>query len=541
MSWNQVDGPVREYLQHLQQTLARDLSSDNGIVGDIKAGSLWLHSPVAPPLSAIITPENFYRPSVFVWLPHVMKPSLKVQCPHCHSSASTVPTTRTRSHRVLGTDSFFFILTVEVECSACDKKMFSMCHPDVVSTMSSGLQALFPAKFVQEAFEAGLDKSTAVLLESVPGVMANEHIDLLKKLHKRQYDKHRRVYDLMATDRLTADDVTEFPIAFSHMEDSKGYAGALPPSQWLQHFVKKSLPSISATQSISKSMSDGESSIESTSPRSSPRARPMSVPAKPMTCRNVIQMPTGARVNCQKAVSAEQTNGMCSGCNSPTNSKWTNGKTVPSWPNSTSVSPPMGPAPVPTASPPSLCMQPQCIGAGECRYCLMVYQQSQPQAGPMPNNMQYAGYSQVPAAPAGGMKRERADGWMQPVYNGMPMPAPIYQGMRSMNLNSGIWAAPMGMGMAMGVAAPPATKRQRRPRTCQNTGVVDGKIKVCGLLDCPGRGGKRHCRTFDKVNGGTNLADNSRRRQQLRLESGFNGTPVQSLRQSQIEAKRPNV
>jgi hypothetical protein len=49
-------------------------------------------------------------------------------------------------------------------------------------------------------------------------------------------------------------------------------------------------------------------------------------------------------------------------------------------------------------------------------------------------------------------------------------------------------------------ASESSMKRQRRPRHCQNRGYLNGSFVTCGQIDCPGRGGQKHCRTFITAN-----------------------------------------
>ncbi|XXQ30672.1 protein of unknown function (DUF6729) [Plasmodiophora brassicae] len=61
-----------------------------------------------------------------------------------------------------------------------------------------------------------------------------------------------------------------------------------------------------------------------------------------------------------------------------------------------------------------------------------------------------------------------------------------------------IVSSPADKATRAGDSAPstPDRKRKRRPRRCQNRQMIDGQLVVCGLQDCPGRGGQKFCKNF---------------------------------------------
>jgi hypothetical protein len=109
-----TDGEVYRYLRSIQDNLKQELK-ETKTVHSVKHGQFWMNPP--DPLIQMefeTSPEPFYHPLCFIWLPRVAFPWLKLHCPVCRSNANTEvhgwPTTSI-ARRVVSFDRCYFVFS----------------------------------------------------------------------------------------------------------------------------------------------------------------------------------------------------------------------------------------------------------------------------------------------------------------------------------------------------------------------------------------------------------------------------------------------
>jgi hypothetical protein len=121
----------------------------------------------------------------------------------------------------------------------------------------------------------------------------------------------------------------------------------------------------------------------------------------------------------------------------------------------------------------SVCASAQCLGFVNCRLCQDAHAQA-PSGAPATIHV-----ATTPANVIAGVKVSPGGG--DPIQ---------------FDVTSSGGAEPVPSTPAASSNSTPEPKRKRRPRRCQNREMINGEIVVCGLMDCPGRGGQRFCKNF---------------------------------------------
>ncbi|KAJ7602432.1 hypothetical protein FB45DRAFT_702231, partial [Roridomyces roridus] len=194
-----TEGVISLYLTGLKSQLHNELEGGGKWPKCYDSGSFWIHPP-APffTLQKKVAPSSLYFPSVFIWMPHLIKlGGAELTCSNVleQEAQSTLrPLTRKGfndkplARRVIGLDRIYYIMTVCMQCrvdgpgeKGCGRSWNSY-DPSILDQLDRGLAECFPAFLTARS---GIDKTLMTLIRAgvAHRVSASAWSKILRKLH----------------------------------------------------------------------------------------------------------------------------------------------------------------------------------------------------------------------------------------------------------------------------------------------------------------------------------------------------------------------
>ncbi|KMS94341.1 hypothetical protein BVRB_022380, partial [Beta vulgaris subsp. vulgaris] len=190
------------------------------------------------------------RPNVFVWLPQVLRASLRIQCPKCNGIAITERGWIFR--RIVDVNASCFVLAKEYACNSCveaasESAVFSTCDSNVLREFPSDIQSAFPAIMVPGT-DGGLSRTVVNFIQacSKSNLTLEVAHSIVVDMHMARYIERKAAFEASAAQAIqsdvpdsSSDDgslMISEPKFFSTFDDIKGYGGFIPPAAYLRPF-----------------------------------------------------------------------------------------------------------------------------------------------------------------------------------------------------------------------------------------------------------------------------------------------------------------
>lgn len=190
------------------------------------------------------TPELFYRPHYFVWLPHLLV--ARIPCPGCTETQQKSPTggapllqargwVRAPRH-VVDLEECVYIIGHRYMCGTC-KKSYQSWSPVLLAALPRSLAMEFPFHLTHRS---GLTDSVVALMRASfqHGIGPGPFAEMVRTNHIRHYEKLHLQYLEMVYARLhsaTAKFLAKFR-PFGLFDDCDGYAGFTPSPHYFRNF-----------------------------------------------------------------------------------------------------------------------------------------------------------------------------------------------------------------------------------------------------------------------------------------------------------------
>jgi hypothetical protein len=220
-------------------TIITDLKTGKIHMANTKKGEQWIYAP-EPSCSLSmhdLSPDSFYLPKVFIWLPDETWPDLvrTLPCPRCRKTETKVKGFELdRWRRVVSHDQCYFIIGRRHFCKHCSASFLNY-NPDSVVQLHPTVSHAFPAIL---SHRSGLDKTLLWDLRAQINTRANfdGFSTQLQEVHRLRYDVQRlRFYALMDSKASqTALGPKRHVTEFSSFKDKKGYGGFVPTGKYLK-------------------------------------------------------------------------------------------------------------------------------------------------------------------------------------------------------------------------------------------------------------------------------------------------------------------
>jgi hypothetical protein len=246
-------GVVKLYLASIKDKLAKELKHDSLPMCYIQ-NQFWIYP--ADPFFAMrkaahsasgLQPDPLYRPSVFVWLPHLLQDD-KLTCPmpNCKNyKKSNNPLTikgwndNPIARRVVALDHVYYIITQRIQCATRNDgcgKSWNLYDPAIMEQLDHGLAASFPAFLTHRS---GVDKTLMTLIRAgmAHRLSSSAWSNILRELHIRRHDLYELDYlQAIYREKKSAQCYQMYQKEkiykpFSTFHDKDGYAGFYP-SRW---------------------------------------------------------------------------------------------------------------------------------------------------------------------------------------------------------------------------------------------------------------------------------------------------------------------
>jgi Domain of unknown function (DUF6729)/3'-5' exonuclease len=247
---------VEEKLEFLKQT-------DNKGCPTLysKLGTFWLPRKCGwfnMLSSKKLKPELLYNPRFFYWDPlHLVE----ISCPHCKAKLKKHGAAYNRPRECFDVNGSFWMIGARYRCPDCinqksgkKSKTFMSWNSEILESLPKALAAEFPCELTHRS---GISTSTSALHRGLVSTgLGNKQIsDLFQMTAKLKHTQLQIQYHEMVNslrDKLPWNNVP-FP-AFSSFEDSNGFAGHIPGSQWLRDvfdcYIEKHIATINQFTSM---------------------------------------------------------------------------------------------------------------------------------------------------------------------------------------------------------------------------------------------------------------------------------------------------
>jgi hypothetical protein len=222
------------------------------IYDGLKSGDCWVRAP--DPMHALrtsvykksgpVTPDWFYYRDIFVWIPHITYPQLRLdamQCPKCLEEGKTGAAARGLSRggwantcrRIIGEEENFYLYTMRYKCS--HNHRFQPTLPAFVNLLPIEVQLNFP---VALSHRSGLAMSIQRKLNCYNdmAVAPQSIANMLLEAHATRWQHQKLKYLALAKEfttnpfvkRRILNDVHANIPEFSDFDDPAGYNGFTP-------------------------------------------------------------------------------------------------------------------------------------------------------------------------------------------------------------------------------------------------------------------------------------------------------------------------
>lgn len=239
---NQV-GIVERYLGAAVAVIKRELEKKNGgFYQQVTERGDMLHRPPNP-VAALwkkiikdrktdVSPDPFYYPDIFVWVPELVFPGFKVNCMKCNREANNHGWSDVR--RVIGLHRNYYLLTRRHTCKHCEED-FRPTTPGYIQTLPRHIQFMFPAVLTKRS---AIDRLIVEQLDSFvdSGMPSNAIASMIRENHRRFYTETAVQYYSVILDACEFQATQPFGpridkksvARFSGFQDSTGYNGFAP-------------------------------------------------------------------------------------------------------------------------------------------------------------------------------------------------------------------------------------------------------------------------------------------------------------------------
>jgi hypothetical protein len=236
---------VAEYLKGLIERLK---NKDGDLYKSVANGHFW----VIPPEPSVllrralkknqsvyttkkerISPEDYYLPRVFIFLPSAAYPDVKITCPKldCRTASTNHYHEEWKTRRVIGMFENYYVITKKMKCVKCSKK-FMVNNSDVLNALPGDIQLVYkPVHSHRSAIDRDVLKLQLALTDF--SVVFSQHAKLLKELHHEEYSRRVKSYmsavvSLCSRKELgQLENFVQFP-PFSSVDDKNGYDDHTP-------------------------------------------------------------------------------------------------------------------------------------------------------------------------------------------------------------------------------------------------------------------------------------------------------------------------
>jgi hypothetical protein len=191
------------------------------------------------------SPEMFFEPQFFIWLPHLFQ---KILCPNCLMDGRRRPD-GTQSilakagfspapRRVIDIDQNIYILGYRYYCGmkGCGKS-YQSWSPAVLSVLSPALRIKFSFHLTHHL---GLTDGLVALLRSSfqRGLGPAPFVEMIRTFHIRRHEQLHIQYLEMVKDRISSVQASFLPLhsPFGLWDDLDGYAGYVPSHKYFRSF-----------------------------------------------------------------------------------------------------------------------------------------------------------------------------------------------------------------------------------------------------------------------------------------------------------------
>lgn len=191
----------------------------------------------------IISPEDFYKPKYFVFLPHTLVG--RIPCPQCHESGTrdkkNQPIFLTPNgfpkapRRVVDLDENIYVIGYRYYCRTCSKS-FQSWSPRLLSSLPRSLALQFTHHL---SYRNGLTDRVVALMRGcfLQGIGPTPFASMIRTNHIRQYEQRHLQYLEALYERSSAPlPYTGKYQPFSEFNDRNGYAGYTPCGRYFRDF-----------------------------------------------------------------------------------------------------------------------------------------------------------------------------------------------------------------------------------------------------------------------------------------------------------------
>lgn len=195
------------------------------------------------------TPRDFYRPSYFVWLPHLLVK--RIPCPACKAAQrEPVPLLRCngwpkRPRRVVDLEDCIFVIGYRYNCTHQDcRKTYQSWSPALLSVLPPAVSAQFTHHLT---YRSGLTDRLVALMRGcfLHGIGPGPFANMIRTNHIRRYEQLHLQYLEMVNARLQSSFVNLLAkfAPFGLFDDRDGYAGFIPSANYFRQFYVRFLQS----------------------------------------------------------------------------------------------------------------------------------------------------------------------------------------------------------------------------------------------------------------------------------------------------------
>ncbi|KAI3630079.1 hypothetical protein MIR68_011514 [Amoeboaphelidium protococcarum] len=189
-----------------------------------------------------VKPNDFYYPRVFVFVPDVMFPHLKIPCPNpsCQSGSVVPKGFPDYLRRIVDLEDCYYIATCRYQCKDCNTH-FVPTSADVLRQFPLEVQFAFPCLLSKRSgIDLKIVKMLNIFIDQSMGPQAVA--DYLKELHSLKHQElEAQYYSALNTlkavyasqTRLFASKIDSSAVQFSKFADPNGYSGFTSSGNYL--------------------------------------------------------------------------------------------------------------------------------------------------------------------------------------------------------------------------------------------------------------------------------------------------------------------